>query len=187
MTLMAGLSAYQFGSLTTMRGSSHEILEKDFFAFELIATIRQSELQMAAHRESAVALHFLKSADLVDATSRVAQQDWESARQRTAEGINKLLVLAKERVESSRISENAELWRGLVNNAEASETKLAQIGEAVNAQFELLNSNQLAELQSQLEIVQGLRVDFDDQMGQLDNGAGSIVVAAQRAIDAIYL
>lgn len=186
LTLMAGLSAYQFGSMTTMRRSSLEILQSDFFVLELIGKIRQGEEQMASQRERAVALHFLKSANLVDTSPRVAQQEWEFARQRTAEAIKALTDLAKRREQDAKVAENGELWRQLGRNAESSQVKLAEIAEAVGLQFSLINTNQLAELPSQIDVIVGLRGEFDGLMAQLDSLASSIVVAAQRAIDAVY-
>ncbi len=186
LTLMAGLSAYQFGSMTTMRERSLEILESDFAAFELIRTIRLNEEQMRSRREAAIALHFLKVAGLVDTSSRVAQQEWEFARQRAEGSVKALIELARQRNEAALVAENAELWRRLEANAQSSLTKLSEIEDAVEAQFELINSGQLAELPSQIEVVAGLREGFGDLMGQLDSLAASIVVAAQRAVDVVY-
>jgi methyl-accepting chemotaxis protein len=186
LTLMAGLAAYQFGAMTTMRQTSADVLESDFAAFELMRQVRSSEQEMTIRRQEAIAFHFLAQAGIAASSSLVAQQEWEFARQRSATYLNDLIALSKQREGAARVRENAEFWREANKTGTAALLKLGEIHEAVKLQFDRLNRNELAELPSRIEAVARQRGQFAQLMDDLDAQAATVRVAADRAIDSVY-
>lgn len=182
----AGLGMYQLANLGTVRDVAQRVIDADFESMRLLRQAVVHRTQMSVYRERMTSLYFMNKNGFGRGDPGVAAQQWELARQRVLEILDELSSHAEREMEAAASPGRAEAYRRLLENTAAKIDATADVTTVVRKQVELLSTDRVADVVTQIDVLDKLRDNFSDLQDESESIALQLAAESIGRIDSLY-
>ncbi|MEQ9328896.1 MAG: methyl-accepting chemotaxis protein, partial [Rhodospirillales bacterium] len=160
VALMIALGIYNLSNVTQMRDQGTSVIDSEFQARQLIREAGQAQRDMRVLKEEATVAVLLALAGHAKADPEVLQNQWEIAQKGVVSKLKEALDFTEQQIRTASDQSRRELWEEVHANIRQTSDSLEDIAAAVQAQFDVESSGNIAGIASHIDLVRQFREKF---------------------------